>query len=269
VWVREKRSDGKLPAHVTAYLTLALTLFPDDDYGEVATKVTGSYRCHPENNNRGRPDKYAGHPATIYMREDLIMIEVNRFFAERIFGPQRRELFLADLDQVDDTAQRERQAQRQRLQHKLADTACKQDNVLRQAEDADPTDPFTQGLRQRYNDLATERQTLLATIAELDSQDADEPDRPSTDQLGLLDALPHLAVNLDRAPAELLDRLFELTQLTVQVHYATDEATSKVTLPADDVINVAEIGQAVEETMPAQAVECGKSAGQGLCTCPR
>jgi len=40
--VRERRSDGKLPAHVTAYLTLALALFPDDDYAEVATKVTGS-----------------------------------------------------------------------------------------------------------------------------------------------------------------------------------------------------------------------------------
>jgi hypothetical protein len=40
--VREKRSDGKLPAHVVAYLTLGLCLFPDDDYEEVATKVTGS-----------------------------------------------------------------------------------------------------------------------------------------------------------------------------------------------------------------------------------
>jgi hypothetical protein len=40
--VREKRSDGKLPAHVTAYLTLALALFPDDDYTEVVAKVTGS-----------------------------------------------------------------------------------------------------------------------------------------------------------------------------------------------------------------------------------
>ena len=40
--VRERRSDGKLPAHVVAYLTLALCLFPDDDYEEVAAKVTGS-----------------------------------------------------------------------------------------------------------------------------------------------------------------------------------------------------------------------------------
>ncbi|MGH3915468.1 MAG: transposase domain-containing protein [Pseudonocardiaceae bacterium] len=40
--VREKRSDGKLPAHVITYLTLALCLFPDEDYEEVATRVTGS-----------------------------------------------------------------------------------------------------------------------------------------------------------------------------------------------------------------------------------
>jgi hypothetical protein len=40
--VREKRSDGKLPAHVIAYLTLALCLFGEDDYEEVAAKVTGS-----------------------------------------------------------------------------------------------------------------------------------------------------------------------------------------------------------------------------------
>jgi hypothetical protein len=37
-----KRSDGKLPAHVTAYLTMALCLFAEDDYEEVATKVTGA-----------------------------------------------------------------------------------------------------------------------------------------------------------------------------------------------------------------------------------
>jgi hypothetical protein len=37
-----KRSDGKLPPHVVAYLTMALSLFGDDDYEEVATKVTGA-----------------------------------------------------------------------------------------------------------------------------------------------------------------------------------------------------------------------------------
>lgn len=40
--VKERRSDGTLPAHVVAYLTMGLCLFPDDPYEEVATKVTGS-----------------------------------------------------------------------------------------------------------------------------------------------------------------------------------------------------------------------------------
>src|SRR4051812_16897275 len=39
--VAAKRGDGKLPPHVTAYLTMGLWLFPDDDYAEVAAKVTG------------------------------------------------------------------------------------------------------------------------------------------------------------------------------------------------------------------------------------
>src|SRR5260370_25061716 len=40
--VGARRSDGKLPAPVVAYLRMGLCLFPDDDYTEVATKVTGS-----------------------------------------------------------------------------------------------------------------------------------------------------------------------------------------------------------------------------------
>lgn len=40
--VAARRRDGKLPPHVTAYLTMGLWLFPDDDYAEVAAKVTGA-----------------------------------------------------------------------------------------------------------------------------------------------------------------------------------------------------------------------------------
>jgi hypothetical protein len=40
--VGAKRSGGTLPPHVVAYLTMALCLFSEDDYTEVATKVTGS-----------------------------------------------------------------------------------------------------------------------------------------------------------------------------------------------------------------------------------
>jgi hypothetical protein len=40
--VGQRRAGGKLPAHVIAYLTMAMWLFTADDYTEVATKVTGA-----------------------------------------------------------------------------------------------------------------------------------------------------------------------------------------------------------------------------------
>lgn len=40
--IRALRSDGKLPPHVTVYLILALALFAEEDYEEVAARVTGS-----------------------------------------------------------------------------------------------------------------------------------------------------------------------------------------------------------------------------------
>ncbi len=230
------------------------------------------YRCYPAGNNRGRPDKHEGHPPTVYMREDLIMAEVSRFFAERVFGPNRRELFLAALDTADDAASRDREEQRQRLRRRLADIASKQDNVLGQAESADPTDPFVQGLRQRYNALETERLALVGTLDGLDEIERDQPDRPHASQADLLDALPHLALNLHRAPAELLDRLFDLTQLTIQVHYAADEATLKVVLPAENVTAIGHLGAATSDVSRQAGDECREAPGQGLCAsgeCPR
>jgi len=206
------------------------------------------------------------------MREDLIMAEVSRFFAERVFGPNRRELFMAALDTADDAVSRDREEQRQRLRRKLADITRKQGNVLGQAESADPTDPFVQGLRQRYNALETERLALVATLDGLDEVERGQPDRPHASQADLLDALPHLALNLHRAPAELLDRLFDLTQLTVQVHYATDEATLKVVLPADNVTAIGRLGAATSDMSRQAGDECCEAPGQHLCAsgeCPR
>jgi hypothetical protein len=72
---------------------------------------------------------------------------------------------LADLDEVDDTARRERDEQRQRLQRKLADTA--RNRTTSYVKPRTPTHVTrSHGLKQRYNDLETERQTLLTTIAE-------------------------------------------------------------------------------------------------------
>jgi site-specific DNA recombinase len=83
------------------------------------------------------------------------------------------------------------------LRRRTADLARRQYNVLRQAEDGDPNDPFTQGLRQRYNDIQAERHLVLDEITALDTQDATEPRQASET---------------------------DLTQLRIEIHYQTQEA---------------------------------------------
>ncbi len=191
------------------------------------------YLCWPRNNNRGRPDKYEGHPKTVYLREDHVLDAVSRFFAERVFGPNRRELLAADLERTDDRASRQRHAERERCQRQLTDIARRQHSILQQAQNGDPDDPFTKALRGSYNELETQKQTTLATVAELDAVEETEPSRPSEDDVALLDALPYLAINLAHAPEAPLRRLFEITQLSVSLRDGSNEAAITIKLPAD------------------------------------
>jgi hypothetical protein len=93
-------------------------------------------------------DKFADHEKTAYINESAILEAVSACYADRVFGPHRRDLFAADLATLDTRAARQRETERERHQRTLADLACRQYNLLRQADDRDPNVPFTQGLRR-------------------------------------------------------------------------------------------------------------------------
>lgn len=231
-----------------------------------------SYLCWPRNNNRGRPDRYEGHPKTVYLREDHVLDAVSRFFPGRVFGPHRREILAADVDGIDGRVTRQRQAERDRLQRVLADIARRQNTILRQAQDGDPDDPFTKGLRGSYNELETQKKTTLASVAELDAAGEAEPGRPSPDDTALLDSLPYLALNLAHVPEALLRRLFEVTQLTVRLRDDSDHATITIKLPADQL---SDITHAAERIKPSHAIYTRNTCSAGVnrscrcCKCPR
>ena len=227
----------------------------------MARKSGVYYRCHPAGNNRGRPDKHEGHPPTVYIREDLILDQMEVFFNERLFGTQRHALLLVGQDDSHAAKRRDTEHQRQALQKKIADAARKQDNLLRQAENADPDDPFTQGLRLRYNDAFKERRTLLDALSRI-TDDVDAPGPSNVDQANLLDALPYLKANLRHAPADLLHRLLDLTQFTIKVHYKDDQATITATL-LGDLDSISAIGDAATRQQCPGQTQCAS------CECPR
>jgi site-specific DNA recombinase len=134
---------------------------------------TTYYMWHPASNNRGRPDKYAGHEKAAHIREDEVLDAVSNVYIDRVFGPHRRELFAAGLASTDDRETRQREADRERLQRTLA---RRQDNVMRQAQDCAPGDPFGQGLRQTYNDLKPNAGPLSRPSP--NSAPPTKPDRP-------------------------------------------------------------------------------------------
>jgi hypothetical protein len=122
------------------------------------------YTCWPKADNRGRETSFAGHPKSVYLREDLILDAVSAFLADRLFGPHRRELFADGLTTVDDHAARQRDRQRERLRRTIEGSTHRQVNVLRQAQDCEPGDPFANGLRESYNVREVDRQTPLAQL---------------------------------------------------------------------------------------------------------
>ena len=205
------------------------------------------YQCWPRANNRGRVDNH--HRGAVYLREDAILDAIARFYAERMFGPDRAAALAADLATVDDRAAAERQQQRAALQQRIADITRRQAALLRQAHDiTDPDDPWAKGLRGSYNDLEAEKTAALSAVAGLDAADAAEPTRSDPGDVTLLDQLPYLRFKLAQAPEPLLRALFEATRLTIDLHEHSDDATITVTLPADDLPTIA----AAARELPAE-----------------
>jgi hypothetical protein len=117
---------------------------------------------------------------------------VNEFFAERVFSPQRIALMRHQLPQQ--TSQDDDRANR--LRKELRDLGRRQDNVLTQIEEYEPTGDdeidrdFRERLQRRFADLA---RTRKAKAEELKSLAANTQPKEDT---SLLCELPRLAANL-------------------------------------------------------------------------
>ncbi|AIG75291.1 Hypothetical protein AJAP_12040 [Amycolatopsis japonica] len=90
-----------------------------------------------------------------------------------------------------------------------------------------------------------------------------DPDDP------LLDALNRIADDADAGPSKVdqanlrhAPRLLDLTQLTVKVHYNTDQATITARL-SDDPDSITSIGDTAAQHKCAGGAECAS------CECPR
>src|ERR1035438_869532 len=182
-----------------------------------------------------------------------------RFFAHRVFGPERRALLTAQLPASEADAAAHRATQRTALIKELARIDVAQRNQILQIDglSPDPADKAAQAMRarcsQRFTELHTERETIETQITTLDNAPARD------DHAELLDAIPLLAGNLGQLPERIQAALYQAFDIQLlyrkDMHQVTIWATITGSTPdaVAAIINDASHDPAPATTSPAPA----------------
>jgi site-specific DNA recombinase len=180
------------------------------------------------------------HPRSVKIPETLLNDLVGRFYAERVFGPGRRDLLTAQLPATYADAAAARDAEKTTLSIRLRQNqAARKAQILAQEQlPADPADAAANemraAIRERFTELAAERDQIHARLAALDAT------APKAADTTLLDQLPYAGDILPRLPDPLKAKLFALFDLVILWNK-----------PARQVTIHAELTEATLQALPA------------------
>jgi hypothetical protein len=242
------RDDPALSAHPQARRTYLLrgmvrcrpckrrmygTVRPSTRYYANAPDVDHAYyRCPHDPANPAHHAQAPGHPATVSVREDLLLEHARQFFATRVFGPDRAALLRQQLpaSAAEDAARRQKETARLRKRLRKIDTT--EDAHVREVQalaELDPNAPAVKAMRERhlraFTGLETERDDINAKLAALARQADDHGGDP-----GLLDSLPLLGDALPRLPDRIKQQLFEAFDLAMLYHKQDNQVTCRATI---------------------------------------
>jgi site-specific DNA recombinase len=194
--------------------------------------------CQPSPNlGEEATRRFPDHPPTVYVRQDGLLEGIFRFFVERIFGPERRELLEADLRALEGKPEQERRAKIGRLRKRLDDLDLREGRLIRSLElDDDPDGVVFRRVRERLGELDRERR---AAFDELTALESEEPAANSA-SVDLLDRLPLGTMDLTSAPEEVLRRLFEAFRLEIRYDPQFHQARCEVWIGEDSLTEAAE-----------------------------
>ena len=190
------------------------------------------YNCRPALNHTGRTDRFPGHPANVYVRDDLLVAAVQTFFATRVLGPDRHDRLRADIQDQTTSRPATRQAdQRKALDRSLADLDRREGRLIRTLETQDDPDGLlTDRVRTRLTELHQERRHLDDRVRQLDSQPQPEPVADPS----LLDELPLIEVKrLAELPQDIQRGLYDAFHLEVRYNRTEHAATIRIRLTDD------------------------------------
>jgi site-specific DNA recombinase len=196
-------------------------------YGR-STSLSSYYRCPHNWANPKHATDHPDHPRSVQAPETLLDQIVSRFFATRVFGPERAALLADQLPATDAAAAADRDAQEARLKARIARIEAAQDSKILELEElpANPDDPATQAyrarIRARFAELHDERERLETQLKALAKT------TPTAADTSLLDQLPLAGDVLPGLPPRLKARLFAAFDLSVLWNKPGQQATVHV-----------------------------------------
>jgi site-specific DNA recombinase len=188
-----------------------------------------------------------GHGVSCNCREDLLVPFIERFFAERVFGPMRLDLLTKQLDKQE----RAQAKQGKRQAKELRATIAKADADIKAATRGLLAGVEPQAVQALIDELKAEKATANTSLAALVIDPAGDDDLPAT-----LDRLPDLTEALQAADPDAKRQFFDAFDLRV----VFDKLDQRISISATVTEAVADMLQ-----NPGGLALCGPEApGVGL-----
>ena len=190
----------------------------------VASQLT-YYKCPHNWASPKHVADHPDHPRTVQAPELRLDEVVGRFFATRVFGPERAALLTAQLPATDAAAAADRDARVTAIQTRIGRIESAQNSQILELEElpANPADTATAALRARirarFAELHEERERLEAQLKTLAKT------LPVAADLTLLDRLPLAGDVLPDLPPWLKARLFQAFDIAVLWNKPGSQAT--------------------------------------------
>ena len=233
------------------------------------------YACQKDPNQHSDAPWYSDHPVSVLVREDLLISAVSRFFAQRVYGPDRRFFLAEDVAKElggvtpADTRDRERAS----LEEAIAATERKQSRLIQSlalgfngdqtaAEEFDQAEEiaFRNAIRKEHAALTKQHQELKNQLVALLSADA-VPDLGGRE---LLEALPHLDLTVDSLPEEEQRILFDAFNLELRYNRHTQELALQVVIARHSIERLSAISSDVANRATGRSSAPGRAGGEAV-----
>ena len=226
--------------------------------------------CQPR--NRELPDD---HPAAIRVREDRLIEGATRFFNTYVLGPDRLALVQASLPAANDFVRAEHLKAEAATHRRLAELDASMSNLMHVLErESDPHGQLYLRTKKRMAELESEYAQAEAHLQRLAAAAPPEPEN----NVGLLDHLPQMEVDLNLLPSDRLRRLLDAFRVEIHYDIRTGRATFRAEISAETINQLAQLISRAEarrwkadtnEARPAQPGGPQMIKGSSLSECPR